>query len=90
MGDEYPETSLKAYHNYVNGYALHPFWAHGYHQCRWGYDNSTKMVQVWEKFNELDLPIDTIWSDIDYMHELTDFTIDTSRYNATDMNIMRK
>lgn len=46
------------------------------------------MVQVWEKFNELDLPIDTIWSDIDYMHELTDFTIDTSRYNATDMNIM--
>lgn len=48
------------------------------------------MIQVWDKFNELDLPIDTIWSDIDYMLELTDFTIDTSRYNATDMNVMRK
>ncbi|KAL4492018.1 hypothetical protein ABPG72_008439 [Tetrahymena utriculariae] len=88
LGDKNPETSLTQYHQYVNGFTLHPFWAHGYHQCRWGYNTSEKMTDVWNQFNKLDLPIDTIWSDIDYMHELTDFTIDTSRYNITEMNNM--
>lgn len=82
LGDQYPDTSLKQYHAYINGFAMHPFWAHGYHQCRWGYDNSTKMVNVWKNFTALDLPIDTIWSDIDYMDELVDFTIATDRYSA--------
>jgi alpha-glucosidase len=46
------------------------------------------MVEVWEKFNEYDLPLDTIWSDIDYMNELVDFTIDKSRYDYKEMNRM--
>lgn len=29
LGDKYPETSIKLYHNYVNGYTLHPFWVQG-------------------------------------------------------------
>lgn len=48
------------------------------------------MTTVWNKFNENDLPFDTIWSDIDYMNELTDFTIDVKRYDIKEMNNMRK
>lgn len=46
------------------------------------------MVTVWDTFNKDGLPIDTIWSDIDYMKELTDFTIDTTRYDKVAMNQM--
>ena len=27
LGDLYPENSIKLYHNYINGWVLHPFWA---------------------------------------------------------------
>lgn len=29
LGDSNPETAVKMYHRYVNGYTLHPFWAQG-------------------------------------------------------------
>jgi alpha-glucosidase len=31
LGDKNPETPIKAYHRYINGYAIHPFWSQGYH-----------------------------------------------------------
>lgn len=40
IGDKNPEEPIKLYHNYINGWILHPFWAQGYHQCRWGYNTS--------------------------------------------------
>ena len=27
LGDENPENVIKAYHSYINGYYIHPFWA---------------------------------------------------------------
>ena len=29
LGDSNPETAVKMYHRYVNGYTLHPFWVQG-------------------------------------------------------------
>lgn len=83
IGNQKPEGVIKAYHNYVNGYILHPFWAQGFHQCRWGYNTSQSMIDVWNNFTHHDLPFDVIWSDIDYMVDFMDFTIDKSRYNDT-------
>lgn len=34
-------TAIKKYHQYLGGgWALHPFWVHGFHQSRWGYKTS--------------------------------------------------
>lgn len=41
IGNE-PEESITAYHKYVNGFSLHPFWSMGFHLCRWGWLNSTE------------------------------------------------
>jgi alpha-glucosidase len=27
IGDKNPEEPIKLYHNYINGWTLHPFWA---------------------------------------------------------------
>lgn len=38
----------------------------GYHQCRWNYDNESDVKDVANLFNHHDIPLDTIWLDIDY------------------------
>jgi alpha-glucosidase (family GH31 glycosyl hydrolase) len=37
-------------------------------------------MDVAKNFKEHDLPLDTMWSDIDYMVDYIDFTIDNKRY----------
>ena len=39
----------------------------GYHQSRWGYDNIQSLQNVILNFQKNDLPLDTLWSDLDYM-----------------------
>jgi len=46
FGEEKPEEAVQLYHAYINGFALHPFWAQGFHQSRWGYNSSQKLVDV--------------------------------------------
>ncbi|EGR31770.1 hypothetical protein IMG5_102700 [Ichthyophthirius multifiliis] len=82
-----PEEVIKMYHQYVNGWILHPFWVQGFHQCRWGYNNSDQLQEVWNKFNQLQIPLDSLWTDIDYMNSFQDFTLDQKRFN---LNTMKK
>ena len=39
------------------------------------------MVDIIEKYSSYELPIDTIWSDIDYMLKYEDFTINEEKFN---------
>jgi alpha-glucosidase len=56
--------------------ALQNYWAFGYHQCRWGYRNWTETREVVETLRRFDIPMETIWLDIDYMDQYRDFTLD--------------
>lgn len=38
----------------------------GYHQCRWNYDNQSDVVDVAAGFDTHDIPLDTMWLDIEY------------------------
>lgn len=38
----------------------------GYHQCRWNYNDEQDVDQVNNKFDEHDIPMDTMWLDIEY------------------------
>jgi len=82
FGYTYPDYALKLYHNYINGWSLMPFWAHGYHQSKYGVLYFDEMFSVVSNFTAYKLPIDVIWSDIDYMYSFTDFTVDDERYNV--------
>jgi alpha-glucosidase (family GH31 glycosyl hydrolase) len=80
IGDEFPDTVIKMYHNYINGWAIQPFWSHGYHQCRWGYMFLNNFTEVVANMTNNGIPMDAIWSDIDYMDNFTDFTVDHDRF----------
>jgi len=84
LGDRNPDTAINLYHEYINGWAVQPFWSHGYHQCRWGYLFLNNFTDVVNNMSTNGLPLDVIWSDIDYMNNFTDFTFDEDRYNLTE------
>ncbi|KAI9744603.1 MAG: hypothetical protein M1818_002132 [Claussenomyces sp. TS43310] len=54
--------------------AMQQYWTFGYHQCRWGYQNWSNLEDVIANMSAADLPLETIWTDIDYMDGERDFT----------------
>jgi alpha-glucosidase len=59
---------------------MQQYWAFGYHQCRWGYQNWSVVQEVVDNFQKFDIPLETIWTDIDYMNEYRDFTTDPNTF----------
>jgi len=85
IGDDYPDTVLRAYHNYIGNFVMMPFWSMGYHQSKWGYKSFEVMETVVKNYNSYDIPLDVIWSDIDYMIDKEIFTVDYTRFPPEKM-----
>ncbi|KAL6057391.1 Alpha-xylosidase 1 [Balamuthia mandrillaris] len=69
------DAVMDQYTDVIGKPALVPFWGLGFHQCRWGYNNVDVLQQVLDKYRQADIPLDTIWTDIDYMEDHRDFTV---------------
>ena len=76
------DTLIKKYHDLIGRPYLPPFWTLGYHQCRWGWNTIEKVKDVVAKFEQYDIPLETVWGDIDYMKDFADFTIDPVRFKG--------
>ncbi|CAK60798.1 unnamed protein product (macronuclear) [Paramecium tetraurelia] len=85
LGQQEPEKVIKSYHRYINGFGLHPFWAQGYHQCRWGYKSTTQMLDVLQNMATIEHPVESMWNDLDYMTNYQVFTLDTEKFKKEDM-----
>lgn len=60
---------------------MQQYWTFGYHQCRWGYANWSMTEEVVDTFAKFELPVETIWNDIDYMKSYRDFENDPVRFS---------
>lgn len=75
----------KAYQESAVGLpAMQQYFAFGYHQCRWGYTNWSQLQDVVDNFAKFGLPLDNIWTDIDYMNQYRDFENDQNRFGYTE------
>lgn len=60
--------------------AMQQYFTLGFHQCRWGYRNWTELQTVIDNFEKNGIPLESIWSDIDYMNQYRDFENDQNTF----------
>ncbi|QIW98302.1 hypothetical protein AMS68_003820 [Peltaster fructicola] len=60
--------------------ALQQYWTFGFHQCRWGYKNWSQVSDVVDNYRKFNIPLETVWNDIDYMLQYRDFTNDPNTF----------
>ncbi|KAK4097931.1 glycoside hydrolase family 31 protein [Parathielavia hyrcaniae] len=72
---------MRTYHETMTGFpAMQQYWTLGLHQCRWGYNSWAELQEVVDNFANADLPLETIWTDIDYMKQYRNFENDPERF----------
>ncbi|ORY16610.1 glycosyl hydrolases family 31-domain-containing protein [Clohesyomyces aquaticus] len=75
-GPTQPEVTKQYQLSAIGLPAMQSYWGFGFHQCRWGYRNWTELRDVVDTFKAFNIPLETIWTDIDYMDQYRDFTVD--------------
>ncbi|KAI6713847.1 hypothetical protein JHW43_003604 [Diplocarpon mali] len=75
----------KAYQTSAIGLpGMQQYFTFGFHQCRWGYANWTELQDMVENFKKFSIPLETIWSDIDYMNQYRDFENDQNTFSYSE------
>jgi alpha-glucosidase len=75
-----PRDVAKQYAEIVELPLMTPYWGLGFHQCKYGYRDVYEVAAVVANFSAHDIPLETMWTDIDYMDRRRVFTTDPERY----------
>lgn len=75
-----PSDAFRQYADLTGHGNLPQMFAIGYHQCRWNYNDEQDVIQVATKFDEHDIPMDTMWLDIEYTDSKKYFTWDHQKF----------
>lgn len=71
---------VKQFRGLVGKSYFPPKWAFGYGQSRWSYMNRQEVEEVVRRHRENNIPLDSVYLDIDYMEEFKDFTINQQAF----------
>jgi len=75
-----PEDVAKQASAALGRFYIPPYWALGYHLCRWGYNSLENMQAAFQRTVDLGIPLDAQWGDIDIMERSLDFTVDPDNF----------
>ncbi|SLM35122.1 glycoside hydrolase family 31 protein [Lasallia pustulata] len=80
-GPSQPEVTMAYQRGAIGLPVMQQYWTFGFHQCRWGYQNWSVLDEVVNTYEQFAIPLETIWTDIDYMKEYRDFENDPIRFS---------
>ena len=83
-GPTQPEITTAYQMTAVGLPAMQQYFTFGFHQCRWGYANWTVLQSVVDNYEAFGIPLENIWTDIDYMNQYRDFDNDPVRFNYSE------
>jgi alpha-glucosidase len=82
-GSSQPEVTNQ-YLNVIGLPAMQQYFGFGFHQCRWGYENWTVVEDVVNTYEKFGIPLEVIWTDIDYMKQYRNFDNDPIRFGYAE------
>lgn len=71
---------VKQFRKMIGRSYIPPLWAFGYGQSRWGYKSEEDIREVVKKYRECQIPLDSVYLDIDYMERFKDFTLNPETF----------
>ncbi len=78
--DSSPRRVVRQFRQMIGRSYIPPLWAFGYGQSRWGYRCRKDIENVIAGYEEADIPLDSVYMDIDYMERYKDFTVDEEKF----------
>ncbi|KUJ18315.1 glycoside hydrolase family 31 protein [Mollisia scopiformis] len=85
MAGPTPVAVSQQYAEVVGLPAMMPYWGFGFHNCRYGYQDAFAVAEVIYNYSKAEIPLETMWTDIDYMDRRRVFSLDPERFNLTMM-----
>ncbi|KAI0370024.1 hypothetical protein BV20DRAFT_979737 [Pilatotrama ljubarskyi] len=80
-----PQRVVEQYGELIGLPTWQPYWAFGFHLCRWGYKTVNETKEQVEDMRAADIPLETMWNDIDLYHAARDFTTDPVNYPGKEV-----
>ncbi len=71
---------VKQFRHLIGRSYIAPLWGLGYGQSRWGYKSADDLREVVKRYRELNIPLDSVYMDIDYMDHYKDFTLNDETF----------
>ncbi|KAI1380921.1 glycoside hydrolase family 31 protein [Hypoxylon crocopeplum] len=75
-----PSDVSQQYAEVVGLPAMMPYWTFGFHQCKYEYWDVNYAAEVVGNYSTANIPLETLWGDIDYMDLRQVFTTDPERF----------
>ncbi|XP_023648457.2 sucrase-isomaltase, intestinal isoform X1 [Paramormyrops kingsleyae] len=70
-----PEMVVQQYTALIGRPVLPAYWSLGFQLCRYGYENTTEIENLYNEMQDAGIPYDVQYADIDYMERQMDFTL---------------